>query len=521
VSSDTPQKVASNGGNNLNTEGELGAQLWQGPAGGAKADSLLPTEIRKAQSLSSDPKYSVRYVWYVISLLTMVNVFNYMDRMALAVLAPSIKADLQLSDGELGLLIGFAFAIFYAICGIPIGRWADRGIRRNIIAIALAMWSVMTALSGAAQNFSQLFVARIGIGAGEAGCLPPAQSILCDYVPLRRRSGVFAIHNCGLVGGMMLGMTLAGWLGEAIGWRWTFVVFGLPGLALAVIVRLTLREPSRGSFDSVEDKVSSFSFGRAVGVLARCRTYRWLVFFLVVLGFVSYGLSQWWPSYYARVYGLRLSSVGVYLGVALGAGSGVGLLIGGLLANRAAERDVRSPLIIGAAVTVLALPTALGSLFVSSAFASIFLVSLTAMFWSVSNGPVIATLFSVTPPRLRATAGSITILFTSVLGFGLGPFCVGMLSETLTSSFGILALRYALLAPICLLPVMVVALYAAAKALPNDLRAAGVQVEIDDSVEGYAQTKPTTVQSESMLIGMEFGKQSVLKRVRDTTDVCK
>lgn len=444
-----------------------------------KAGSLPADEAHQTRLLTSDENYSRQYVWYVIFLLTVVNVFNYMDRMALAVLSPAIKADLQLSDAQLGLLIGFAFAAFYAICGIPIARWADRGIRRNIIAVALATWSAMTALSGAAQNFWHLFVARVGVGAGEAGCIPPAQSMICDYVPLKRRSGVFAIHTFGIYAGMMLGMVLAGWLGDAIGWRWTFVALGLPGIALAVVVRSTLREPAREIFDAEQVEKTSLSFGRTLSVLWHCKTYRLLLLFFVANGFVQYGLNQWWPSFYTRVFGLSMSSVGVFLGMAIGAGSGIGLLIGGLLANKAAQRNVRLPLIIGAAATSLALPSALGSLFVSSAFHSIVLVSLSALLWSVSNGPVIATAYGVVTSRMRATAGAINVFSTSVLGFGLGPFCVGVLSDLLTPSLNVEALRYALVAPICLLPVMVALLYAASRALPNDLKAADPQLGND------------------------------------------
>jgi MFS family permease len=413
----------------------------------------------------------------VLVLLSVVNAFNYMDRMALAVLAPLIKVDLQLSDAQLGLLVGFAFFLFYAICGIPIARWADRGVRRNIIAIALATWSVMTALSGAVQNFWQLLVVRVGIGVGEAGCIPPSQSIICDYVPLKRRSGSFAIHAFGIYAGIMAGMVMAGWLGETIGWRWTFVALGLPGIAMAMIVRFTLVEPARGTLDAKKKDEPRLPFGKTVRVLWHCKTYRALVLFLVVNGFVQYGLNQWWPSFYARVLGLSLSTVGLYLGIAIGAGSGIGLLIGGLLANRVAQHDVRLPLIIGAAATSLALPAALGSLFVSSATSSILLVSLAGLFWSLSNGPVTATLYSVTMPHMRATAGALAIFVTSVLGMGLGPFSVGLLSDILATSLGVEALRYALLLPICLLPVMVIALFAAAKTSPHDLRSAGTEIE--------------------------------------------
>lgn len=413
---------------------------------------------------SSEEQPLGRYVWYVVALLTVVNIFSYVDRMALAALAPAVQRDLHLSDTQLGLLTGFAFSLFYAVCGIPIARWADRGVRRNIIGLALTTWSVMTALSGAAQNFLHLFVARVGIGTGEAGCLPPAQSIICDYVPVKRRAGVFSVHNVGNYAGMMLGLVLAGWLGETIGWRWTFLALGLPGIALAAIVRFTLREPARGSFDVEHgDLPSQPSLLGTIATLRRCKTYRLLLLFYVLNGFVQYGLIQWWPSFYSRVFGLSMSSIGMYLGLAIGVGAGLGSLIGGLIAQTAARRDTRLPLMIGAAITCLALPTALGSLFLPSAEGSIVLVSLSALFWSVSNGPVIATAASVVAPSMRATSSSFIIFSTSVLGFGLGPLSVGLLSDLLTPSFGSQALRYAFLAPISMLPVMAIVLYAAAQ----------------------------------------------------------
>lgn len=422
------------------------------------------------RSPSTCMEHSPRYVWYVIVLLTVVNVFSYMDRMALSVLAPSIKAELRLSDSQLGLLTGLAFSLFYALCGIPIARWADRGIRKDIITFALTTWSVMTALGGAAHGFWHLFASRVGIGAGESGCLPAAQSMICDYVPLTRRSGVFAIHNFGSYAGVMTGMVLAGWLGEILGWRWTFFVLGLPGIALALLVKLTLREPTRGYFDAVKEK-STLPFAATIALLWRCRTYRLLTLLYALNGFIQTGLNQWWPSFYTRVFGLSLSSAGVYLGMAIGIGSGIGLLIGGLLANRAAQRDVRLPLIIGAVATLVAAPVALASLFAPTSSSSILLVALTGLCWSASNGPIVATVNSVVTSRMRATASSITVFSASVLGFSLGPFCVGALSDWLMPSLGVESLRYAFLVPVCLLPVMALVLYAAARALPQDLQA--------------------------------------------------
>jgi predicted MFS family arabinose efflux permease len=416
------------------------------------------------------------YVWYVIALLSTVNVFNYLDRMALAVLLPFVKADLRLSDSQLGLLIGFAFFVFYAFCGIPIARWADRGNRRNTIALALLIWSVMTAICGAAQSFWQLFLARVGVGVGEAGGLSPAQSMLCDYVPLERRSGVFSIHSFGLIVGMMAGMALAGVLGERLGWRWTLVALGLPGVLLAVVVRFTLREPQRGGPQQVGEISNGVSLLEAIGVLWRCRTYRLLMLLTVVNGFIQYGLNQWWPSLYTRVFGLSMSVVGTYLGFGIGAGAGIGMLFGGLLGNRLAQRDVRLPLIVGVAATVLALPAAVGSLFFPSFRLSVLMVAITGFLWSIPAGPIVATVYSVVQPSMRATAGAISVFFSSVLGFGLGPYCVGAASDLLTPAFGIESLRYALLIPVSLLPVLATVLLAVAKAFPNDLQVADGQV---------------------------------------------
>jgi predicted MFS family arabinose efflux permease len=413
---------------------------------------------------------STRYVWYVILLVTIVNVVNYMDRMALAVLAPLIKADLKLSDTQLGLLIGFGFALFYAICGIPIARWADRGIRRNIISLAVALWSIMTVLCGAAQYFWHLLLARVGVGAGEAGSFAPGSSLLCDYVPLRRRSGIFAITISGIYAGLMVGMVAAGWVGETIGWRWAFVVVGAPGLPLALIVRLTLREPPRGVFDECNVVESRAGLRQTLSELWRSKTYRLLVLTLITAGFVQYGLTQWWPSFFSRTFGLKPSILGTYLGMAIGLGSGTGVLLSGFLANKVIHRDIRLPLLVGSGATLLAIPTALGTLFVESIKGSMFLVAVSAMFWSAYNGPTLASLYSVTAPHMRATAGALYMFLMSVFGLGLGPFLVGVLSDRLTPLYGLGGLRYALLLPIVVLPAMALALYRAAQALPNELQ---------------------------------------------------
>lgn len=446
----------------------------------------LRSEVREHSIACADQRESIptnpatlepsaRYVWYVLVLLGVVNIFNYMDRMALSVLLPYIKSDLNLSDGELGLLVGLAFSLFYALFGVPIAMWADRGVRRNIIALALATWSLMTGLGGFAQNFLQLFATRIGVGVGEAGCLPPSQSIICDYVPLQRRAGAFAMNGFGGIVGLMLGMVLAAWLGKVLGWRWTFVVLGVPGLLLAIIVRLTLREPVRGRNDAVNPQQMNLALGDGLRFLWRCKTYKYLILFLVANGFVQFGMNQWWASFYSRVLDLDAATVGMSLGTALGIGSGIGILLGGVLANKSMRINERYPLILSGIPALLAMPTALASLFVPSFFDCMLLVGLTGLLWGVPAGPVVAALYSVTTPAMRATAGAMTTVFTSTIGLGLGPLCVGLLSDELAPVFGNESLRYALLLPVALHPLLTLAAWAAARELPRDLKALNAQ----------------------------------------------
>ena len=427
-----------------------------------------------APDLAGQRARSHAHVAYVVGLLAVVNVFNYVDRMALAVLAPAIKADLDLSDAQLGLLIGFAFSLFYAVCAIPIAWHADRGSRRNIIAVSVGLWSLMTAACGAAQNVVQLFVARMGVGVGEAGCIPPAQSLIADIVPPARRPGAFAVHTLGLYVGMLLGMALAGWLGDQIGWRATFAVLGLPGIALALVVRLTVREPVRGGLD-VGRSSDPVPLRKALDTLARNRTYRMLLLALIANGFMQFGLIYWWPSHFVRTSGAEMGTIGVYLGLAVGVGSGVGVLLGGAVANIVGRHSLRRPLVLSAGATLLALPGMLASLLLASFWQAIVCVFLAAVAWSICNAPIVAAVQSVTAPRMRAVASALGILLTSLLGAGLAPLLVGTLSDLLAPTFAADALRYALLLPALVAPALAVAIYLSSRTIEQDL--ARVRVE--------------------------------------------
>src|SRR5919198_5457 len=216
---------------------------------------MRQTPAVETERLQSQPSSAVRqraptvggpYAYYVLGVLFVVYIFNFIDRQILAILLQPIKEDLQISDTALGFLTGFAFAVFYTFTGLPLARLADRWVRRSLIAISIALWSVMTATSGLARGFTDLALARIGVGIGEAGATPPAHSLLSDYFPPEKRATVLALYACGVPVGVGLGYWLGGWSNDAFGWRMAFFVVGLPGVLMALLVRLTVREPPRG-----------------------------------------------------------------------------------------------------------------------------------------------------------------------------------------------------------------------------------------------------------------------------------
>jgi len=327
----------------------------------------------------------------------------------------------------------------------------------------------MTTLSGFARNFLQLLLARVGMGIGESGCLPASQSIVCDYVPIARRPMMFSLHSVGLTVGTMAGMALAGLLGDRIGWRNTFIAMGLPGTFLALVLYLTLREPTRGKFDVVVPDNDTPALLATITTLLRSRSWVLLTLYLITHLFVHFGLSQWWPSFYGRVHHMPLAAAGVQLGLANGVGSAMGLLVGGFVSAGAARCGGSQPLYACAGIFVLAAPLAIASLFVPDTTLSIWLSALTVFCLLVPHGTVMANFYSVVGSRMRATGGALTIFLQSVIGLGFGPVCVGMVSDHFAPSLGNLSLRYALLVPALIIPVAAAILVGAARALVADL----------------------------------------------------
>ena len=254
---------------------------------------------------------------YALGILVIVYTFNFIVRNILSILLQSIKTDLNLSDTSLGLLSGFAFAAFYATLGIPIAKYADRGNRRNLISISLAVWSLMTAISGLAQNFLHLLLARIGVGIGEAGCSPPAHSMISDYFPANKRSTALGIYSLGIPFGIMFGLFAGGWIDEMFGWRAAFFIVGVPGILIAILFRFTVKEPIRGQAEGKVASENQPTIYETISYLLRKKSFRHLAFAASLAAFVGYGGINWLPSFFQRSYGMPSSDVGWYLGCLL------------------------------------------------------------------------------------------------------------------------------------------------------------------------------------------------------------
>jgi predicted MFS family arabinose efflux permease len=364
-----------------------------------------------------------------------------MDRMVLAVLLEPMRKELNLSDTQLGLLTGFAFALLYALLGIPLARLADRASRVTLLAACLGLWSLMTATTGVARSFAQLFLARMGVGIGEAGCIPAAHSLIGDYFPLERRAMAVSTFQAGALAGVSAGLFIAGALAQRFGWRYALIIVGLSGLPLGLLVFTTFREPARRGYDAtlaIEGTIA------AIVSLLRRRSLVNLIVAISIGGFGNYGINQWLPSFYVRSFGLPLSRVGLLAGMAAGIGGVLGVLCGGFVAMKLIPRDKRWELWVPAIVYISAAPVYAAS-FLSHSLNVVVGINILATFLVASGGGVaLSALQSFAEPNRRALAISLTLFLSSLIGLGLGPLAVGLLSDHLKSALGQESLRYAL-----------------------------------------------------------------------------
>ena len=403
-------------------------------------------------------EYSRGYLRYALGLLVVVYTFNFIDRQILVILQESIKKEMGLSDGQLGLLSGFTFAVFYVTLGVPISRIADRGVRRNVIAWSIGVWSVMTALAGLVRSFPQLLLVRIGVGVGEAGGSPPAHAMISDYFPPRERGRALSTYSLGVYLGILFGFVAGGWLNQFFGWRTAFMVVGLPGLAVALLVRFTIREPQRGQSDPGRPVTEAPPFGEAVATLWRLRSFRYLALATGFTTFVSYATGNFGPSFLARIHHLKSGEIGTILGLVGGIGGMIGTYLGGYLGDRFGARDTRWYLRIPAICLAIALPLRIVAYAVDDLRVAAPLLGLTELLTLTYLGPAVAMAHAMVPPAMRAFASAILFLVLNLIGLGLGPVFTGLVSDSLTSRMGPDGLRWAMVIT-CLSWIPAVALY--------------------------------------------------------------
>jgi predicted MFS family arabinose efflux permease len=375
----------------------------------------------------------------VLIVLTSVSFFNYLDRMALAVLIEPIKRDLHLTDTQIGMVTGLAFALFYASLGIPIARLADRGNKAALLGACIALWSTMTAVSAAAGSFLTIFLARVGVGIGESGCVPTSFAIISDRFPPERRPLAMSVFQAGGLLGISLGVMFAGVAGQFFGWRLTLAAIGLAGLPVALLVVLTLG--GRSTEQTVAERRNVWT---DLGELMRRPAYFHIVIGISLAAFATYSVMQWLAAFFVRSHGTSLAVFGVVSGLSTGVGGIAGTLAGGSIGSRLMRRnrdwDLRLPMISYALAAPLFAMT-----FIARGEVAGFVFNVLATCVAASAGGVaLSAVQRFTEPERRATANALMLMVSAVFGVGLGPFAVGVASDLLRPLSGGESLRWAL-----------------------------------------------------------------------------
>jgi predicted MFS family arabinose efflux permease len=388
-----------------------------------------------------------RYRRWALGILTLVYVSNFVDRQILSILLEPIKQTFELSDTQLGFLSGISFALFYATLGIPIAMWADRGNRRNIITLATAVFSVMTLVCGMAQSFVQLALARIGVGIGEAGASPPSHSMIADLYPPHERATAMATFALGVNLGILVGFLVGGWMNEFFGWRAAFMVVSVPGLVLAIVVRLTVKEPVRGLSEGRTERVAEQppALLESFRTMWRIRSLRHISLGAALNAFVGYGTLAWVPAFLIRSFDMSTGTIGTALALIIGISGGLGTYFGGVLADRLSQRDVRWNMWLIAICVAAAFPFSFGVFLAPSGTIALAAFVIPAAVGALYLGPSLAMVQGLVSLRMRTVASAILLFIINIIGLGLGPQAVGIISDLLAPSYGVESLRYALL----------------------------------------------------------------------------
>lgn len=427
------------------------------------------------------------YKAWVLFMLLVVYIFNFIDRQIIGILAVPIQAELALSDTQLSLMGGIAFALFYTVLGIPIAWLADRKNRTWIITIALMIWSAMTALCGLAQNFVQLFLTRLGVGVGEAGGVAPSYSLISDYFPSNQRSRALGIYAFAIPIGSALGMLIGGVLTNLIGWRLTFIVVGILGLAIAPLFKLTVKEPKRGRYDSTTSDVTAVPFSSVIQILKTKKSFWFLSLGGASASMMTYGLLFWFPSFLVRSFNAELVTffswlpsfmlpsdpspvlfVSYFYGLILLVGGIAGIWLGAVVSDKLGETDKtiygRAP----AYSFIATIPFFLIGILSNSLIIVFFSFMIIQALSFVMMGPLVSSLQHIVGPNMRATTSAIALFINNLVGIGLGNLLIGILSDFLSAQFAEEALRYSIASGVIFYLVAAILFLFAARNLESD-----------------------------------------------------
>lgn len=360
-------------------------------------------------------------------VLFLLNVVNMADRSIMGVLLESIRQDMHLTDTQIGVLTGFAFALFYAVAGVFIARLSDLYDRKFVLAASLLAWSAMTAATGASHGFWQFFLARMGVGVGECSAIPTSNAMIGDYFPAAQRPLALAVFTAGSFLGVLLGSLIGGYVGAQFGWRWAFVAAGLLGLPL-VLLTLTLRDPPRGRSDGAAVGEAA-TFRTTLKTLAGNEAFLLLILASGFITFLLFGVIGWFPAYLMRKHGLDQTTVGLFFGVALSLGMAVGAVVGGIAANRLAAGSLRWLTRMPLLASLLFVPLYELAIFAPDPRLALVFIGLASAVGGATLGPVLAAIQTVLPPQMRATGSGFTGFSGSLIGLGGAPLVVGILSD--------------------------------------------------------------------------------------------
>ncbi len=386
------------------------------------------------------------YRWYVLALLWLVALLRFVDLQILAVLLEPIKAEFLLTDTQLALLGGLAFALFYGVLGLPVAWLADRFDRRLIIAFSVGLWSLMTAACGFAGSFLTLFLARMGVGVGEAGAYPPSISLLADYFPPRQRGRVYAILASAIPAGVFVGFVIGGIVSQYWGWRAAMQVVGLPGVLLGIVVFFTLREPVRGSLDArPHSDAQAPPFFECVQSLWQIPAYRHVVLGACLFTLGAYGSGVWLPSFFIRHHGFSMADIGLWMAFIYGGGGLCGSLAGGWLAERPGRRRGEHGewhAWLCSASLLATLPLIPLVYLLQNPYVALAMQGLIVVLMHINPGPVLTQIQAIAGPERRAVAHALSVLLSNLVALPLGPLFVGMFSDRFTMLAGTQALGF-------------------------------------------------------------------------------